>query len=603
MKKAILTSLLCLVALMASATNGTFTAQPGKGSYAGLTILPRPASLVMPDKVYLKEYDRRRVPNGYIYDQKDGTTDIYASLYYDERFRTFGWVKFNTDAPENYTLFKDYGQIEKQSYFISAATYVGDKLYAFANLYYGWGMLVPAAIGTISEDGTFTKLADLPAGYSTAYTELAYDEKNNMLIGNGYNENTEDESQSFSQLYTINTTTGAVSELSRVNELFFGVSAENGYLYAIARRATTSQAQENSGHLLRVATSDIVKGGITSMEEVGTGLDMDVYYLQSMEIDKSTHKLWWAGQTYGGTGFIAEVSLTSGQVLSQKPLVANAQLVALNMPYQTAADDAPSFVGNFKVVAGEQGAMEAKLSWTAPTETYRNAALSGVSGYKVYRNGTLIATLGADALSYTDNTVTVSDFYTYRIQAYNAAGDGLYKEQRSFVGRDVPGKVAGLTLKGEGAKATLTWTSPAMGAHGGYYDPSSLTYTITRKPDNVVVSQGKNATTFTETLTTTKGYSYLVKAVNADGEGEEVESNIVAIGDGFSIPFESSLTTKDEFNLWTAYDANKDGNTWGYSDAQNIANYTYTVGAANDYLISPKLIFEGGKKYQLRYTS
>ena len=43
------------------------------------------------------------------------------------------------------------------------------------------------------------------------------------------------------------------------------------------------------------------------------------------------------------------------------------------------------------------------------------------TGYHVYRNGALIATLGADATSYTDNPPG-SGPYTYSVEAFNAAG-------------------------------------------------------------------------------------------------------------------------------------------------------------------------------------
>jgi hypothetical protein len=54
------------------------------------------------------------------------------------------------------------------------------------------------------------------------------------------------------------------------------------------------------------------------------------------------------------------------------------------------------------------------LSW--------NDNANNEEGYRVYRNGQLIATLNANTTKYTDTTPPVSGPQTYYIQAYNASG-------------------------------------------------------------------------------------------------------------------------------------------------------------------------------------
>ena len=56
------------------------------------------------------------------------------------------------------------------------------------------------------------------------------------------------------------------------------------------------------------------------------------------------------------------------------------------------------------------------LSWTAATDNV------GVTGYKVYRGGTEIASLGT-VTSYTDTTVAGSTTYSYTVRAVDAAGN------------------------------------------------------------------------------------------------------------------------------------------------------------------------------------
>jgi hypothetical protein len=55
-----------------------------------------------------------------------------------------------------------------------------------------------------------------------------------------------------------------------------------------------------------------------------------------------------------------------------------------------------------------------QISWTAASGT--------ITGYKVYRNGSLVATLG-NVLVYQDSGLSPVSYYSYYIKAYNSAGD------------------------------------------------------------------------------------------------------------------------------------------------------------------------------------
>ena len=55
------------------------------------------------------------------------------------------------------------------------------------------------------------------------------------------------------------------------------------------------------------------------------------------------------------------------------------------------------------------------LSWTASTDNV------GVTGYKIYRNGTQVGTSATN--SYSDTGLTASTAYTYTVSAYDAAGN------------------------------------------------------------------------------------------------------------------------------------------------------------------------------------
>jgi chitodextrinase len=76
---------------------------------------------------------------------------------------------------------------------------------------------------------------------------------------------------------------------------------------------------------------------------------------------------------------------------------------------------APSQPGNLTGTA--TGSTSVKLTWTASTD---NVA---VTGYRVYRDGTLLSSVSGSTLSYTDTTAAPSTTYTYGVSAVDGAGN------------------------------------------------------------------------------------------------------------------------------------------------------------------------------------
>jgi hypothetical protein len=82
----------------------------------------------------------------------------------------------------------------------------------------------------------------------------------------------------------------------------------------------------------------------------------------------------------------------------------------------TSASDttAPSVPGNVR--ASAVSAHQASVTWAASTDNV------GVAGYKVYRNGYLVATV-TSGTSYSEQGLAASTKYSYAIAAYDAAGN------------------------------------------------------------------------------------------------------------------------------------------------------------------------------------
>jgi chitodextrinase len=82
------------------------------------------------------------------------------------------------------------------------------------------------------------------------------------------------------------------------------------------------------------------------------------------------------------------------------------------------------------VSTNASSATQVDLSWFASTDNI------GVTGYDIYRDNMMLATVSGDTLSYSDNTVVESTTYTYSVDAFDAAGN--YSAQSSPVSVTTP---------------------------------------------------------------------------------------------------------------------------------------------------------------------
>ena len=150
-----------------------------------------------------------------------------------------------------------------------------------------------------------------------------------------------------------------------------------------------------------------------------------------------------------------------------------------------------------------------------------------MTGYRLWRqSGEAAFSVQADALSHTDDTVSASTAYQYRLQAVSAAGHGLRTAAVSITTAEtprVPGQVTDLTAAPTAeSQMTLSWTAPT--------DPGTqpLTgYQVARAPDaeprvwtTVVTDTGTTDTTWADRgLSAGTVYHYQVSALSPVGGG------------------------------------------------------------------------------------
>lgn len=534
----------------------------------------------------------------YIYDVQDGEADIFGQLRYEKNVNGTGLVKLNTANPNDYQWVRDYGYQAGVTPITTAGTYVGSEYYAYETTLYA-NTLMPRAISVVDVNtGEYTAKREIVNSTTEApliLDEMTYDPKTNRIFGLHY-----DTSANKSYIYEIDRKTLDIALVATIDKvLFYTLAADNGSLYAVRKGGMKS-------YLSKIDISSINKTTKTcEYKDLG---NTNIYlgdYSQTMEFDKTTHRLWWMAQTSDGNAYLVELNPQTGAQIKKEFIDNEMQLLGMGIPYQYVADGAPSYPRAFKATADAKGALSAQLSWTTPSVNYLGAKLSALTGTKVYRNDQLVytstETTQGKSVAWTDRPST-DGYYIYKVVPYNAAGDGVYKEFAAFVGEDLPGAPQNVTLTTHGGNAEITWAAPAEGQHGGYFDNASVKYNVVRMPDNKVVVEGTTSLRATDAVSVQKGYSYVVTAVNKKGVGASATSKTMSFGPEDSVPFTSSLTTQDDFDRWVTADKNNDGNTWTFYKPTQTTTYDRCDQNADDWLYTPALKFEKGKTYQVRYT-
>ena len=144
---------------------------------------------------------------------------------------------------------------------------------------------------------------------------------------------------------------------------------------------------------------------------------------------------------------------------------------------------APAAISDFTATPGAKGALEANLTFTAPTKAVDGSALTGTVDVKIYRDNNLVNTLTGVAIgsaqTWKDTNVEDGKTYTYYVVAANAAGDGLKSEKVSvFVGVDEIGDVTGIKVTGTTTNTiSLSWDE-VEGVHGGYVNTADIKYAV-----------------------------------------------------------------------------------------------------------------------------
>lgn len=144
-------------------------------------------------------------------------------------------------------------------------------------------------------------------------------------------------------------------------------------------------------------------------------------------------------------------------------------------------------VTDFTVTPGEQGALSATVSFTAPTKNIGGADLTeNIAAIEILRDGETIQTFN-DVAPGTDVTFNDADEaltngnHTYQVIPYNAEGKAGRKSDKVsvFIGVDAPQPVPSLATIDGGDYIVFSWEPVAEeGVNGGYVNTEKVGYSI-----------------------------------------------------------------------------------------------------------------------------
>ncbi len=365
---------------------------------------------------------------------------------------------------------------------------------------------------------------------------------------------------------------------------------------------------------------------------------------QSLEFDVTSGKIYWASQTYenptGNQGrgtYLVEITLPAiapdadysadmkgYESKEYSEIGFDARFLGMYIPYATGGFDAPGFAADLVTVPGEDG-KSCKIEFKVPSTTFGGSPLASIDGYDIFRDGERIYTgkgvaAAGESITYTDTEIPVSGTeYRYDIVCYsNTKGDGPKTPAFAYVGQDAPvaPKDVNVDVASDFVSVNLSWTAPAEGLHGGAFDPSKTRYDVVRLPDNVTVASDLTECKATDKLRRLLRYSYRIIAKNDFGQSAVTTADFIAGTPVDEFPVEETFDSPAAMELkWTNVDNNGDGMTWIYGsslgrtifgDYEMAAEYilsptsvdSYTQDA-DDWIISPPILFESGKKYHV----
>lgn len=278
--------------------------------------------------------------------------------------------------------------------------------------------------------------------------------------------------------------------------------------------------------------------------------------------------------------------------------------------------EAPQAVADLAATPGEQGALEATISFTAPSLRLNGEALESLTQIVVKRDGQDVKVFEApapgEALSFVD-TDLINGTHKWVVTAFNEAENGPSVATEAFVGQDVPAAPEAY-LTDLGTQVRIDWEACTVGANGGYVDPSDLTYEIYEiTPDGYVgdLVVATTETTYTVDFNTNEGEAdllqYAMRTVSSVAQSSYIGTAGLLIGAPVGLPWVEEFANGSIENfMWLQMDIDNPLSQIGLSmDEGGVASFAANDAGQSGSLNTNKICLAGAQNPEviLNYTA
>lgn len=503
---------------------------------------------------------------------------------------------------------------------ITAGAWAGDGYYAYKAAYYTatGSTHLDCWVKVDPETGHQEILKDLVGNWYpknwNMIRDLSYNYTNNKFYGLAYGD-ANDFGAMTTQLVEIDKNTGDLIRVAKkFDEFYFCMAFDyDGNLYAI--RWTYNADSEITGSQLDVFDSDFDK--VKSTPLYVDGQKLKIYFENGLEFDHTTGDLYWSSADLDQKGRLIRIDPSTAVTENLGTTGYNEMLKGLYIPFVTAdSRTAPAKVNNLKFTIDANGNNNVTLTWTNPTTQWNRKALPAMTDVKIWRDnfeGAPVVTLDATGkvgaeMSWTDTEAAAGVHTYYVVPCCKADEKGVVDKIEAYVGRDKAGPVQNLVAVAtpDGKGVTVSWTAPVTGDSNGWFDAASLSYSITRLPDNKKFDGSITETTFTDAnIPEAQAYSYVITPITVDGEGTPFTSNQVIAGNSILPPFMIDFNNQTDAERFTVLDLNQDGTRFGWGANNNKVCKSMVIIQSNhendDMLVTPPLALKAGKTYRVKY--
>lgn len=508
---------------------------------------------------------------------------IYGSVIFGH-----GWEDMGSDAPFGiYSLpANDATQIKSVK--------LDDNLSAFGGGVYVDGRYYMVDYSPYDYDGTVSfRVYDVDAGwrlieerhlttYTSVASDLAYDPTTDRVYG-CFRESATTNGYFFG---TLNTITGFSSKIADLKQELIALAAtKDGRLYGISIYGMLYSVDKTTGEL-----TEIGQTGKT------------VKYAQSATFDYPSGRMLWAMTPHytHESPEICEVNLTDGTVTTLTTIPDRYEFTGIYTTGSYADDNAPARPTSLK--ASLTGTSLTGKALIAMPDRTAGGKLASSLGYKLWMDGSLLKEGQSQAGADVEAALTLTrGMHHMKAVATNSAGRSQFVYCDFWAGSDVVNAVSPKAVMKDAQTVSVSWTAPQRGNHDGYFDPSLVTYTVTRQPDAKVVYEG-STTSFDdkEVADLHMGYYYYEVAAKVAGEyGDKVRTNVVQVGSALKLPYDQPFNDEVAARTMTVIDANEDDETWQFFGDCFICGVSQEGLDDDDWLVTPAFNLSKDSVYQV----